>query len=148
LRASDPAAEPIIDPNYHADPFDREMSLRSIRTVREILARKEIAKHIKEERLPGPDARTDTEIMAYVRQYACCDYHPVGTCKMGADAQAVVDSHLRVHGLEGLRVVDASIMPVLPSGNTNAPTMMIAEKAADLIRNRTHSATVLESTAA
>ena len=148
LRASDPAAEPIIDPNYHADPFDREMSLRSIRTVREILARKEIAKHIKEERLPGPDARTDTEIMAYVRQYACCDYHPVGTCKMGADAQAVVDSHLRVHGLEGLRVVDASIMPVLPSGNTNAPTMMIAEKAADLIRNRTHSAAVLKSTAA
>ena len=140
LRASDPAAEPIIDPNYHADPFDREMSLRSIRTVREILAQKEIAKHIKVERLPGPEARTDAEIMAYVRQYACCDYHPTGTCKMGVDAQAVVDSHLRVHGLEGLRVVDASIMPMLPSGNTNAPTIMIAERAADLIRDREHAA--------
>ena len=147
LRASDPAAEPVIDPNYHSDPFDREMSLRSIRTVREILAHKEIAKHIKEERLPGPEARTDAEIMAYVRQYACCDYHPVGTCKMGDDAQAVVDSHLRVHGLEGLRVVDASIMPVLPSGNTNAPTMMIAEKAADLIRLHTRSAAPASKTA-
>jgi choline dehydrogenase len=140
LRAADTAAEPVIDPNYHADPYDRAMSLRSIRTVREILAQPDISKYIKVERLPGPEARTDAELLAYVRQYACCDYHPVGTCKMGIDAQAVVDPQLRVHGLQGLRVVDASIMPVLLSGNTNAPTMMIAEKAADIITNGAQSA--------
>jgi choline dehydrogenase len=110
------------------------MSLRSVRAVREILGQNEIAKYIKIERLPGPDARSDAEIMAYVRQYACCDYHPVGTCKMGTDGRAVVDPQLRVRGLEGLRVVDASVMPVLISGNTNAPTMMIAEKASDMIK--------------
>ena len=147
LRAADAAVEPVIDPNYHADPYDRQMSLRSIRTVREILAEREIAKYIAVERLPGPEARTDAEIMAYVRQYACCDYHPVGTCKMGIDPNAVVDPQLRVRGLEGLRVVDASIMPVLLSGNTNAPTMMIAEKAADLIRTSVPSAAVLSHAA-
>jgi choline dehydrogenase len=110
------------------------MSLRSIRAVREILSQSDMARYIKVEHLPGPTARTDAEIMAYVRQYACCDYHPVGTCKMGSDQMAVVDSELRVHGLDGLRVVDASIMPVLISGNTNAPTMMIAEKAADMVK--------------
>jgi choline dehydrogenase len=135
LASADPNAEPVIDPNYHDDPKDREMSLRSIRTVREILNQSEIAKYIKVERLPGPEARTDAEIMAYIRQYACCDYHPVGTSKMGRDHMAVVDSQLRVHGLDGLRVVDASIMPVLLSGNTNAPTIMIAEKAADMINS-------------
>src|SRR5579863_5572383 len=76
LASADPKAEPLIDPNYHSDPRDREMSVRSIRTVREILSQSEIAKYIKIERLPGPDAKTDAEIMAYVRQYACCDYHP------------------------------------------------------------------------
>jgi choline dehydrogenase-like flavoprotein len=135
LASADPNVEPVIDPNYHDDPYDREMSRRSIRTVREILSQSPMAKYIRAERLPGPEAKSDAEIMAYVRQYACCDYHPVGTCKMGRDPMAVVDPQLRVHGLEGLRVVDASIMPVLLSGNTNAPTMMIAEKAADMIMN-------------
>jgi choline dehydrogenase-like flavoprotein len=134
LPSADPLAEPIIDPNYHDDPVDRQMSLRSIRAVREIIAQSDMAKHVSSERLPGSDARTDDEIMAYIRQYACCDYHPVGTCKMGRDSLAVVDPQLRVHGLDGLRVADASIMPVLLSGNTNAPTMMIAEKAADMIK--------------
>lgn len=134
LSSADPKAEPLIDPNYYDDPKDREMSVRSIRTVREILGQSEMAKYIKVERLPGPEAKTDAEIMAYVRQYGCCDYHPVGTCKMGVDSMAVVDPQLRLRGLEGLRVVDASIMPALISGNTNAPTMMIAEKAADMIR--------------
>jgi choline dehydrogenase len=143
LASPDRNADPVIDPNYLSDPEDREMSLRSIRTVREILNQNDIARYIKVERLPGSAARTDAEIMAYVRQYACCDYHPVGTCKMGSDEMAVVDTELRVHGLDGLRVVDASIMPVLISGNTNAPTMMIAEKAADIIkkgRSRTSAA--------
>ena len=134
LASADRNADPVIDPNYLSDPKDREMSLRSIRAVREILSPSDMARYIKVERLPGPAARTDAEIMAYVRQYACCDYHPVGTCKIGSDQMAVVDSELRVHGLDGLRVVDASVMPRLISGNTNAPTMMIAEKAADMIK--------------
>jgi choline dehydrogenase-like flavoprotein len=134
LSSADPADEPIIDPNYHADPYDRGMSLKSIRATREILAQKAMAEFIEVERLPGPDARADAEIMAYVRQYACCDYHPVGACKMGIDDLAVVDPQLRVRGIDGLRVADASIMPALVSGNTNAPTMMIAEKAADIIK--------------
>ncbi len=134
LASADPLAEPVIDPNYHADPLDRRMSVAAIRAVREILAQSPMAPHIRGERLPGPAARTDDEILAYVRQYGCCDYHPVGTCRMGVDAMAVVDPALRVRGVEGLRVADASVMPVLISGNTNAPTMMIAEKAADMIR--------------
>ncbi|WP_233858437.1 GMC family oxidoreductase [Paraburkholderia sp. HD33-4] len=136
LASSDPRAEPLIDPNYHSDPKDREMSLVSVRTIREVASQPAIARYVQEERLPGATAQTDEAIMAYVRQYACCDYHPVGTCKMGNDSQSVVDSQLRVRGLDGLRVVDASIMPVLISGNTNAPTMMIAEKAADMIKGK------------
>lgn len=135
LASADPGAEPLIDPRYHASAHDREMSLKSIAAVREILAQSAIAKYIKEERLPGREAREPEHIMRYVRQYACCDYHPAGTCRMGRDDDAVVDPALRVRGVDGLRVVDASIMPVLVSGNTNAPTMMIAEKAADLIRS-------------
>jgi choline dehydrogenase-like flavoprotein len=134
LASADPAVEPLIDPNYLGEERDREMAVTQVRTIREVLAQKEIARFIKEERLPGAKAQTDEEIMTYVRQYASCDYHPVGTCKMGRDELAVVDPQLRVHGLEGLRVVDASVMPKLTSGNTMAPTMMIAEKAADLIK--------------
>lgn len=155
LQSADPNAEPLIDPHYHADAHDREMSLASIKAVREILAQPTIARYIKNERLPGPQAREPADIMAYVRQYACCDYHPVGTCRMGRDANAVVDPTLSVRGVAGLRVVDASIMPVLVSGNTNAPTIMIAEKAADLIRGATateslatHPSQVIEEPAA
>lgn len=135
LRSSNPSDEPLIDPNYHGDEKDREMSLTSIETTREILSQPAIAKYIEIERLPGPGAKTKQDIMAYVRQYACCDYHPVGTCKMGIDNDAVVDPQLRVRGVEGLRVADSSIMPVLLSGNTNAPTMMIGEKASDMIKS-------------
>jgi choline dehydrogenase-like flavoprotein len=133
LRSSDPADEPLVDPNYLSDSFDHAMALRSVRIIREVLSQRAIAGLIETERLPGPDAKSDDEIMAYVRQYACCDYHPVGTCKMGIDERSVVDPELRVYGVEGLRVIDSSIMPVLVSGNTNAPVMMIAEKAADMI---------------
>jgi choline dehydrogenase-like flavoprotein len=134
LRSSNPAGEPLVDPNYLSDPYDRGMALKSVRIIREVLAQSEIAKFVKVERLPGPAAKTDEELMAYIRQYACCDYHPVGTCKMGVDETAVVDPELRVRGLDGLRVIDSSIMPVLISGNTNGPTMMIGEKGADLIK--------------
>jgi choline dehydrogenase-like flavoprotein len=134
LRSSDPADQPLVDPNYLADPLDRSMALKSVRIIREVLAESQIAQFIKAERLPGADARTDDEIMVYVRQYACCDYHPVGTCKMGVDELAVVDPELKVRGLDGMRVIDSSIMPVLISGNTNGPTMMIGEKGADLVK--------------
>jgi choline dehydrogenase len=134
LKSSDPADQPLVDPNYLADAYDRSMAVRSVRIIREVLMQGEIAKFIKVERLPGPDARNDAEIMSYVRQYACCDYHPVGTCKMGIDDMAVVDPELKVRGIDGMRVIDSSIMPVLISGNTNGPTMMIGEKGADLVK--------------
>lgn len=132
LRSSRPSDEPLIDPNYLADPHDRKVAIEAVRTIRRILSQPAMARYVDFERLPGR-AETDEEIMAYVRQYACCDYHPVGTCKMGSDHLAVVDAQLRVRGIDGLRVIDSSIMPVLPSGNTNAPTIMIGEKGADLI---------------
>jgi choline dehydrogenase-like flavoprotein len=92
-----------------------------------------ISKYLKNERMPGAQAKTDDDLAAYVREWAKTDYHPVGTCKMGVDELAVVDPHLRVRGLEGLRVCDSSVMPLEISANTNAPTIMIAEKASDLI---------------
>jgi choline dehydrogenase len=94
---------------------------------------KAYAPFFEEELYPGPHVRSDNEIVEYIRNHAQTMFHPVGTCKMGHDEMAVVDSQLRVHGIEGLRVVDASIMPTIPNGNTNAPVIMIAEKAADLI---------------
>jgi choline dehydrogenase len=134
LKSADPADEPLVDPNYHSHPDDRAMSLRSLRMAREIVAQGPMAKFVADERLPGRAATSDEDLLAYIRQYGCCDYHPVGTCKMGVDDMAVVDPQLRVRGLDRLRVVDSSIMPVLVSGNTNAPTMMIAEKAADMVK--------------
>jgi choline dehydrogenase-like flavoprotein len=89
---------------------------------------------VRREYLPGPEADTDEALMAYARAYAATVYHPVGTCKMGLDPMAVVDQRLRVHGINGLRVADASIMPTLTSGNTNAPAIMIGEKAAEMIK--------------
>ena len=138
LASANPADEPLIDPNYLGDPYDREMALRSVRIIRELLRQPAIAPYVAHERLPGDGKESDNELMAYIRQYACCDYRPVGTCKMGtaSDETAVVDPELKVHGLEGLRVIDSSIMPVLTSGNTNAPTIMIGEKGADMILGR------------
>jgi choline dehydrogenase-like flavoprotein len=134
LASNNPADVPIIDPHYHEEHYDRQMAVTSIRKAREILSQSEMNKYIARERFPGGDARTDEEILAYVRQYASVDYHPVGTCRMGRDERSVVDHELRVHGLEGLRVADASIMPLLNSGNTNAPSIMIGEKCAAMIR--------------
>jgi choline dehydrogenase-like flavoprotein len=133
LASADPSAEPLIDPRYLSASRDREMALLQIRTIREVLAQPDIARFIKDERLPGTGCQTDEELMSYVREYACCDYHPVGTCRMGIGPDAVVDPQLRVRGLANLRVIDSSIMPKLTSGNTMAPTMMIAEKGADLL---------------
>ena len=136
LRSSNPLDAPLIQANYFADSEDMQTMVEGLKVARTIAGMKAFAKYRKRELLPGPDAREDQAVRAHIAKYAETLYHPVGTCKMGSDAAAVVDSELRVHCVEGLRVVDASIMPTVPSGNTNAPTIMIAEKAADLIRNR------------
>ena len=134
LRDSDPRTPPVIDPNYWGDPYDREMSMRGFRLAPEIMAQEAFRPFILCERYPGPDVQSDGDIAAYARKVGKTDYHPVGTCKMGTDELAVVDPALRVHGLEGLRVIDSSVMPQLPSSNTNAPTIMVAEKGADHVR--------------
>ena len=126
---------PEIDPNYLATERDRETLVAGIRAVRDIVSEGPLAELSERELTPGPDAQTDEEILESIREHAHTVYHPVGTCKMGEDGMAVVDDELTVHGVEGLRVVDASVMPTLTSGNTNAPTYAIAEKAADLIRD-------------
>ena len=134
LRSADPRADPRIDPNYLGVDADVETLVEGVRSAREILQSGPFADVLGPERWPGEDAETDAEIEAHVRETAHTVYHPVGTCKMGDGDDAVVDDRLRVHGVEGLRVVDASVMPTLVGGNTNAPTMMIAEKAAEMIR--------------
>ena len=145
LASADPATDPVIDPNFHDVEEDKKMSVAGIRLGREILAQAALEPYLESERYPGPDAKTDDEILAYIRRYGSVDYHPVGTCKMGTDDMAVVDAKLRVRGLEGLRVVDASIMPTLISGNTNAPSIMIGEKGAALIREEEPLRVDLES---
>jgi choline dehydrogenase len=134
LASADPTAAPLIDPNYWADPYDREMSLRGLRLARDIMRQDALKPYVLAERLPGPDVRTEAEEIAYACRHAKTDHHPAGTCRMGNDAAAVVDTRLRFNGIAGLRVVDASIMPTVVSSNTNAATIMIAEKAADMIR--------------
>lgn len=134
LASSDPAAAPLIDPNYWSDPHDRKMSLEGLKIAREIMQQDALKPYVMAERLPGPKVVTDDDLFDYACANAKTDHHPVGTCKMGTDAMAVVDLDLKVRGLEGLRVCDSSIMPRVPSCNTNAPTIMIGEKGADIIR--------------
>lgn len=136
LASSDPAAAPLIDPNYWSDPHDLKMSLEGLKIAREILQQEALKPFVMAERLPGPKVVTDDDLFDYACANAKTDHHPVGTCKMGTDASAVVDLELRVHGLEGLRVCDSSIMPRVPSCNTNAPTIMVGEKGSDIIRGR------------
>ena len=134
LASADPLAAPLIDPNYWADPHDREMSIRGLKLAREIMRQDALKPFVLAERLPGPDVQTDADYFNYACAHAKTDHHPAGTCRMGADPHAVVDPQLRFNGIAGLRVVDASIMPSVVSSNTNAATIMIAEKAADMIR--------------
>ena len=114
-------------------PIDAELTVRAIRIARAIMTAPAMGDLQVTEIAPGTAAVTDDEILAWVRQAGETTYHPVGTCKMGSDAMAVVDDQLRVRGVAGLRVADASIMPTLTSGNTNAPSIMIGEKAADMV---------------
>ena len=134
LASADPASPPLIDPRYLSDPGDIGTLVRGVKAARRILDQRAFDPYRGEEILPGARTRTDDEIGAFIRERAESIYHPVGTCRMGGDALAVVDARLRVRGVESLRVVDASIMPAIVGGNTNAPVVMIAEKAADMIR--------------
>ncbi|HEV3288929.1 MAG TPA: GMC family oxidoreductase N-terminal domain-containing protein [Streptosporangiaceae bacterium] len=143
LRTADPRHKPAIDPAYLSDSSDIEPLVVGIRMAREFAAAGPLGKACKDELAPGPEVRTDAQVREFIRRDLGTLYHPVGTCAMGGDSRlaasrltSVVDPELRVRGVERLRVVDASVMPVVPRGNTNAPTIAIAERAADLIIGR------------
>jgi choline dehydrogenase len=135
-RTTDPFRDPIIQPNYLADPMDRRVLLSGMKLARRLLHTPELAPYFDGDTLPGPDVQTDDELLDYARHYGSTAYHLIGTARMGpaSDRTTVVDDQLRVHGLQALRVADASVMPSMPSANTYCSTMMIAEKASDLIR--------------
>ncbi len=145
LESPDPAAPPAIAPNYLATPEDRRVAADAIRLTRKIMAARAMARYRPEEYRPGAEIEGEEELARAAGAIATTIFHPVGTCRMGpvGDRGAVVDPRLRVHGLAGLRVVDASIMPTITSGNTNAPVIMIAEKAADMIREEARGAAPL-----
>ena len=138
LRSADPFDDPAIFANYLAAEEDRRALREGVRMMREVARQPALDPYRSEELFPGVDIQSDEAVDAWIRSVAETIYHPVGTCRMGADgdSMAVVDAQLRVHGLAGLRVIDASVMPTLVGGNTNAATIMIAEKAADMIRGR------------
>ncbi|MBP6879199.1 MAG: choline dehydrogenase [Phenylobacterium sp.] len=138
LRSANPSDDPAIFANYLATEEDRRALREGVRMMRKVAAQSALDPYRTQELFPGKDVETDEQIDAWIRKHAETIYHPVGTCKMGADGDemAVVDGELKVRGIEGLRVVDASVMPTLVGGNTNAPTIMIAEKISDIIRGR------------
>jgi len=134
ITSPDPLAHPEIQPNYLSTEGDRLVAARAIRLTRKIMAQAPLARYSPEEFKPGPEYQTDADLAEGAGRIASTIFHPVGTARMGGDPAAVVDASLRVNGVDGLRVVDASVMPRITSGNTNAPVVMIAEKAADMIR--------------
>jgi len=136
LKAAEHTAHPSIKPNYLSDPLDQQTAVAGLRWARKFAEQPALAKYIEHEMEPGPEIQSDEDLLAFARETGGTIYHPVGTCKMApdGDTMGVVDGDLRVRGVERLRVVDASVMPRLVSGNTNAPTIAIAEKASDLIK--------------
>ena len=139
IRSADPADKPMIQPNYLSTPGDRMVAANSLRLTRRIMAQAPLAPFTPQEYLPGVEFNSDDDLANKAGDIGTTIFHPVGTARMGSDADAVVDDQLRVHGIDGLRVVDASIMPTITSGNTNSPTVMIAEKGADMILKRARS---------
>ena len=133
LKSRDPLAPPAIYPSLLGDRADVETLTAAARTARRVFRTEPLARHVVRELAPGADTLDNDQWEAFLRRDAAACFHPVGTCRMGRDDRAVVDDRLRVRGVEGLRVADASIMPTLVSGNTNAASIMIGEKAADLI---------------
>jgi choline dehydrogenase len=145
IKSADPRVAPEIRPNYLATEFDQEVMVAGIKVTRRLATSRALSAYILDEYRPGWSVQSDDEMLDFVRNYGTTIFHPVGTCSMGADAQAVVDERLRVRGVSGLRVVDASIMPTIVSGNTNAPAIMIAEKAADMIGQDERAETRVET---
>jgi choline dehydrogenase len=137
LKSADPADAPSMRPNYLQAPTDQRTIVDGLKLGRSLLGSSHMRPYIASEYVPGPDVTSDEQLLDYARNTGGTVFHPTSTCKMGTDPLAVVDAELRVHGIEGLRVVDASVMPTVVSGNTNAATIMIAEKASDMIRART-----------
>ncbi|MDO8979589.1 MAG: choline dehydrogenase [Afipia sp.] len=133
IKSADPLVAPAISPNYLSDPRDAEVLVAGMKIARRVATAEPLASMIKSEKEPGPITQSDEELLAFLRAKAMSIYHPVGTCRMGQDENAVVDDQLRVHGVFGLRVIDASIMPTLISGNTNAPSIMIGEMGAEFV---------------
>ena len=133
VTSNSPNRPPAIRFNSLSAQLDREVTLEAMRTTRRIMTASPMRAIARDEIAPGSDIQSDDELLDWVRNNAETTYHPVGTCKMGSDSMAVVDDQLRVHGIAGLRVADASIMPTLTSGNTNAPSIMIGEKASRMI---------------
>ncbi len=134
LQSADPAAAPLIDPNYLQDPRDRELSIEGLKLTQRILGQEALKPFIKAERLPGPDCQSDEDYFNFICSHSKTSHHPAGTCRMGSDPEAVLDPQLRFNGINGLRVADASVMPTVISSNTNAVSIMIGEKAADMIK--------------
>jgi choline dehydrogenase len=133
IKSADPRQAPAIQPRYMTAQTDRDVMIAGMKVLRKIMAQKPIRKYIVEERMPGPRCESDADFLNYARSNGTTVFHPTSTCRMGSDVTAVVDERLRVHGIEGLRVVDGAVMPTVVSGNTNAAIIMIAEKGADMI---------------
>src|SRR5580704_17661637 len=134
VRTPDPRDQPAINPRYLAKDTDQRAMVGGLKFLRRLFAARALAKHIIEENLPGPSVQSDDELLDYARSNGSTVYHASCSCMMGNHAMSVVDDQLRVHGLDGLRVIDASVMPAVSSTNTNAPTIMIAEKGATMIK--------------
>ncbi|RKJ95102.1 GMC family oxidoreductase [Alicycliphilus denitrificans] len=134
LASGDPLAAPLFHPNYFSDESDVRRHVAGLRQLRQIIHTPPLGQRVAEEVKPGPACASDEQLFEYLKRFGGTGWHPVGTCKMGSGSEAVVDARLRVHGLKRLRVIDASIMPVIPTGNTNAPCIMIGEKGVDMIR--------------
>ena len=133
IKSADPGQAPAINPNYLATARDRETLVAGVKALRRIFQAPAMARYIADELEPGAACDSDDELLDFIRRRGSTTYHPVSTCRMGQDPLAVTDERLRVRGLAGLRVIDASIMPAVVSGNTNAATIMIGEKGADMM---------------